>query len=66
MSKPNIEVTIEPDGTIITKVIGGRGWTCRDATKALREALGTTVEDKTLPEFFQTVTTGATVKQGGK
>ena len=66
MSKPNIEVTIEPDGTVVTKVIGGRGWTCRDATKALREALGVTVEDKPLPEFFQQVTDKATIKHGSK
>lgn len=64
--KPNIEVTIEPDGTVKTRVVGGRGWSCRNATQALRDAIGLTTEDKPLPEFFQQQVANPTIKQGGR
>lgn len=46
-----IEITIEPDGKVTTSVKGGCGASCKDATKPIRDALGETVEDKTLPEY---------------
>lgn len=48
-----IEITIAPDGTVTTKVQGGSGPSCRNATRAIREALGQTVEDRALPEYYQ-------------
>lgn len=61
-----IEVTIAPDGTVTTRVKGGHGRSCRDATKAIREAIGLTTEDRALPEFYQPATEGDRVKQGGR
>lgn len=61
-----IEITFAPDGTTTTKVKGGRGRSCRDATKAIREAIGLTVEDRTLPEYHEQATEGDRVKQGGR
>lgn len=61
-----IEITIAPDGSIVTKVKGGHGRTCRDVTKAIRDAIGATVEDRTLPEYYEAVREGSTVKQGGR
>jgi len=52
-----IEITIEPDGTVTTAVKNGCGASCKDATKAIRDALGVTVEDRTLPEFHLRSTT---------
>lgn len=60
-----IEIVIAPDGTITSKVKGGRGRSCRDATKAIRDAIGVTTEDRSLPEFYQHTTEGERVKLGG-
>jgi hypothetical protein len=65
MTMADIKITVAPDGTITTKVIGGSGKGCKDLTKALRDALGTTVEDRTLPEYYEQATEGARIKQGG-
>lgn len=54
----DIEITIAPDGTITTKVKGHAGKGCRDLTKALRDALGTTVEDRTTSEYYAEVKAG--------
>jgi hypothetical protein len=47
-----LEIVIDADGKVTTKVKNGCGRSCRDATKAIREALGTTTEDTALPEFY--------------
>jgi len=63
VSQPlEVEVVVMPDGTVTTKVLGGRGRSCRDATKALRDALGQTTEDRTLPEFYEETTQTNTVR----
>lgn len=61
----DIEITVAPDGTITTKVKGAKGRGCRDLTKALRDALGTTVEDRATAEYYETGTEGSRIKQGG-
>lgn len=61
-----IEITIAADGTVITRVKGGVGASCKDATKAIRDALGTTTEDRKLPEYYADAKATATVKGGGK
>lgn len=48
-----IEITIDVDGNVTSKVVGGCGSSCKDATKAIRDALGVTIEDRTLPEYYQ-------------
>jgi hypothetical protein len=51
-----VEIVIALDGTVTTRVVGGHGRTCRDATKALRDAIGQTTEDRALPGFYQEAT----------
>lgn len=58
----HIEITIAPDGTVTTKVVGGCGRSCKDATRAIREALGVTTEDKALPEYYAEATQAETVR----
>lgn len=48
-----IEITIDVDGNVTSKVVGGCGSSCKDATKVIRDALGVTIEDRNLPEFYQ-------------
>lgn len=48
-----IRITFAPDGTITTKVVDGCGKSCTDATKALRDAIGVTTEDRKLPEYYE-------------
>jgi len=61
-----VEITFAPDGSVETKVKGGCGKGCKDATKAIREALGQTVEDKELPEYRQVAVAKIPLAQGGK
>lgn len=60
-----IQVTITPDGQITTRVVGGCGPSCKDLTAPIREALGATVEDRTLPEYHAEPETVRT-RQGGR
>ena len=59
-----IEVVIAPDGSVTTKVQGGCGKSCADATRPIREALGETVSDVKLPEYA--ANPKQAVKVGGK
>ena len=61
----DIEITVAPDGTITTKVKGAKGKGCRDWTKALRDALGVTTEDRTTSEYYEQATERVGVRQGG-
>lgn len=62
----DIEITVAPDGTITTKVKGHAGKGCKDLSKALRDALGTTVEDRTTSEYYEQATEGVRIKGGAK
>ena len=62
----DLEILIAPDGTVTTRVKGGRGRSCRDATKAIRDALGATIEDRALPAYHEQVTETERVKLGGR
>ena len=67
MSAPlDLEILIAPDGTVTTRVKGGHGRSCRDATKAIRDAIGATTEDRALPEYHEQVTETDRVKIGGR
>lgn len=57
-----IEITISPDGKVTTRVEGGCGASCADATKPIRDALGQTTDDRRLPEFYQRAREGQRVK----
>ena len=57
-----LKVTIKPDGSVTTKVEGGQGASCKNASAWLEKAIGQTTADAKLPEYFETATDGATVK----
>lgn len=59
-----IEIVIAPDGSVTTRVKGGCGKSCRDATKAIREALGQTTDDRNLPEYYEQVSETDRVRSG--
>lgn len=62
-----IEITIAADGQVTSKVNGGCGPSCRDATKPIRDALGKTTDDKALPEIHRVqVGAGAGVAKLGR
>lgn len=60
-----LKIAVSPKGRVSVEVIGGRGESCLDATRAIEEALGDVVERRKKPEFYQ-VTTNAqqNVKRG--
>ncbi len=62
MTPLDLEITVAPDGTITTRVKGGRGRSCRDATRAIRDAIGVTTEDRALPEFHEQATDATRVR----
>ena len=66
MTTLDLEILIAPDGTVTTRVRGGHGRSCRDATKAIRDAIGATTEDRALPEYHEQVTEADRVRQGGR
>lgn len=51
MSK--IEVTVSPDGQSKVEAFGYHGNSCREATKALRKALGASKTDTPKPELYE-------------
>jgi hypothetical protein len=52
-----IEITVHPNGETVIKPIGYTGQSCKDATRALEQALGLKVKEQELPEMHQTQTT---------
>ncbi|HXJ55421.1 MAG TPA: DUF2997 domain-containing protein [Verrucomicrobiae bacterium] len=54
MSKPIINVTINPDGTVEVAPSGFKGKKCKDATKFLEDALGMTGDGKKTAEYYET------------
>ena len=49
--KDELEITIDAEGNVTIKVIGGDGSTCVELTKELEEALGL-VDKRTLTENY--------------
>ena len=52
MSK-TIQITFNPDGTTEIKTSGFRGNSCMMATEFLKKALGSVLNTKKTPEYFQ-------------
>jgi hypothetical protein len=50
---PRIIIDIPLDGEITVEAEGFQGRQCKDATKAIEQALGTTTKDVNKPEFSQ-------------
>jgi hypothetical protein len=48
-----VVITIAPDGTPTINVNGVKGKSCKDVTKTVERALGSTTSDKETPEMFE-------------
>lgn len=55
-------IDIDAEGNMIVSVKGAKGKSCKDLTAKIEAALGQTVKDDKIPEFFQVV--AASVKVG--
>jgi hypothetical protein len=51
-----IEVVVSPNGQTKLETKGFAGSACRDASKLLEAALGTTTEERLSAEYYQTTT----------
>ena len=67
MNKKELEITINPDGSVSVQVKCIKGQSCVDETKFLEEALGGKVESRELTsEYYeQGVATSNTTKTSG-
>lgn len=46
MNKKRIEILFGPNGEVVIEAIGFKGKSCKEATKFLEDALGTTIDVK--------------------
>ncbi|MDA1277533.1 MAG: DUF2997 domain-containing protein [Verrucomicrobia bacterium] len=51
--KRTIEIIVSPAGEIHIEAVGFIGTSCKEATQALEEALGTVERSQTKPEYHQ-------------
>jgi len=51
-NKDELEITIDKEGNVQIKVIGGDGSSCVDLTKDLEEALGLVVDRRLTEEYY--------------
>jgi len=58
-----IEIIVSPKGESVIQTKGFAGSSCREATKALEQALGAVQADKATAEMYQTATAGQQIKQ---
>jgi len=61
-----LEITIDEEGNVSIKVVGGSGGGCVELTKEIEEALGVVTERELQAEFYQEeVTQDQQVEQQG-
>jgi hypothetical protein len=65
MSK-TIQITFNPDGATEIKTIGFRGNSCMMATEFLKKALGSVLNTKKTPEYFQAEAVDKTKMRGSE
>jgi hypothetical protein len=58
-----ITVTVDAEGGVVVKAEGYTGHSCKEATKALVEALGQQQSERLTEEYFQTAKTKQTLDQ---
>ena len=67
MSTPNnsrtIEITVDPQGSVSVKTNGFTGSSCKDASRFIEQALGTSGRESLLPEFYNQASTGEQLRQ---
>lgn len=61
-----IEITIDTKGEVSVQTKGFSGASCKDASKALEEALGIVRSDTATPEMYQSATTPQQLQQSGR
>lgn len=62
----SIEIIIDPKGEVSIQTKGFNGASCKDASKALEEALGIVRSDTATPEMYQSATTSQQIQQSGR
>jgi hypothetical protein len=64
--KQELEISIDDDGNVSIKVIGGDGASCVELTKEIEEALGVVVDRQRTSEYYkdQTQTQNQVDQQG--
>lgn len=60
---PVIEVLVHPDGQTAIQTRGFVGTSCREASRFLEEALGTSSQERLTAEFYQTEQTRTVATQ---
>ncbi len=63
--KPEISVTIAPDGSVEIETSGFTGKSCQDATRALEAWLGGQKTERLKPEFHQRAVANGVPLKGG-
>ena len=58
-----IQIIIDPDGELRLETKGFTGASCREASKALEQALGLTESDRPTSEFYQLAATQTEARQ---
>lgn len=61
-----IEITIDTKGEISVQTKGFSGASCKEASKALEEALGIVRSDTPTAEMYQTAATPQQIQQSGR
>ena len=68
MSTPHtsrtIEITVDPQGGVSVKTNGFTGSSCKDASRFIEQALGTSGRESLLPEFYNQASSGEQLRQG--
>jgi len=64
MSEKTIQITVSPEGAVSVKTNGFTGSSCKDASRFIEQALGTSGRESLLPEFYNQASTGEQLRQG--
>ena len=63
-TEKKIEITVDPQGGVSVKTNGFTGSSCRDASRFIEQALGTSGRETLLPEFYAQGQAGEHIRQG--
>ena len=58
-----IEITVNPEGGVSVKTNGFTSSSCKDASRFIEQALGTSGRESLLPEFYNQASTGEQLRQ---
>ena len=58
-----IEITVNLEGGVSVKTNGFTGSSCKDASRFIEQALGTSGRESLLPEFYNQASTGEQLRQ---